>query len=101
LETKWGVSAAAPVALQPLVLLWWWRCAAAVEKDQSSMSSLWIGGANKINAIRKSAAVVPGLGPQKPRTCGKRASPLSKVLPRKKRRDQEEMEAAGAKVEIK
>ena len=101
LEDKWGVSAAAPVAVAsngggtaP--------AAAAEEKTEFDVI-LVDGGANKISVIKEVRGVVPGLGLAEAKKLVESAP--QKVKEGAKKEEAEEikkkLEAAGAKVEIK
>ncbi len=96
LEEKWGVSAAAPVAVAAAG-----GAAAAEEKTEFDVI-LVDGGANKINAIKEVRAIT-GLGL-------KEAKDLVEGAPKELKKDvskeeaeklKKQLEAAGCKVEIK
>ncbi len=96
LEEKWGVSAAAPVAVAAAG-----GAAAAEEKTEFDVI-LVDGGANKINAIKEVRAIT-GLGL-------KEAKDLVEGAPKEIKKDvskdeaeklKKQLEAAGCKVEIK
>jgi large subunit ribosomal protein L7/L12 len=101
LEDKWGVSAAAPVAVAaagggaaP---------AAAVEEKTEFDVILVDGGANKISVIKEVRNVVAGLGLAEAKALVEKGG--AKLKEGVKKEDAEEvkkkLEAAGAKVEIK
>lgn len=99
LEEKWGVSAAAPVAMAaagPAVAV-----AAAIEKTEFSVMLMEIG-ANKINVIKEVRAIT-GLGLKEAKDLVEAAP--KEVKPDVPKTEAEEMkrklEAAGAKVELK
>ncbi len=96
LEEKWGVSAAAPVAVAAAG-----GAAAAEEKTEFDVI-LVDGGANKINAIKEVRAIT-GLGL-------KEAKDLVEGAPKEIKKDvskeeaeklKKQLEAAGCKVEVK
>lgn len=96
LEEKWGVSAAAPVAVAAA------GGAAATEEKTEFDVILVDGGANKINAIKEVRAIT-GLGL-------KEAKDLVEGAPKELKKDvskeeaeklKKQLEAAGCKVEIK
>ena len=97
LEEKWGVSAAAPVAVAAAGP----AAAAAVEKTEFTVM-LTEAGANKINVIKEVRAIT-GLGL-------KEAKDLVEGAPKEVKHDigkdeaekiKKQLEAAGAKVELK
>ena len=102
LETKWGVSAAAPVAAAgpatggPVT-------AAPVEEKTSFDVVLKEAGANKINVIKEVRAAVPGLGLAEAKALVEGAPKTVKEGATKAEADdiKKKLEAAGAKVEIK
>ncbi len=103
LETKWGVSAAAPVAVAAAGPAGGGAAAAAaVEKTEFDVI-LVDGGANKINAIKEVRAVVPGLGLAEAKKLVESApQPLKQGATKEEAEEiKKKMEAAGAKVEIK
>jgi large subunit ribosomal protein L7/L12 len=101
LETKWGVSAAAPVAVAaagPAA-----GAAPAAEAKTEFDVILTDGGANKIAVIKEVRTVVPGLGLAEAKalvekTPAKLAEGVKKEVAEEIKK---KMEAAGAKVEIK
>ena len=99
LEEKWGVSAAAAVAVQSGVAA---VCAAAAEEKEEFDIVLVEAGANKINVIKEIRAITQlGLKEAKdlvdgaPKTV-KEAAPKAEAEEIKKK-----LEEAGAKVELK
>ncbi|WP_050030386.1 50S ribosomal protein L7/L12 [Verrucomicrobium sp. BvORR034] len=101
LEDKWGVSAAAPVAVAaagpagP-------AAAAAVEKTEFDVI-LTEGGTNKIGVIKEVRAVVAGLGLAEAKALVEKApQPLKQGVSKEEAEEiKKKIEAAGAKVEIK
>jgi large subunit ribosomal protein L7/L12 len=101
LETKWGVSAAAPVAAAaPAGAA---APAAAVEEKTAFDVVLKEAGANKINVIKEVRAAVPGLGLAEAKALVEGAPKTVKEGATKAEADdiKKKLEAAGAKVEIK
>jgi large subunit ribosomal protein L7/L12 len=102
LETKWGVSAAAPVAVAA-VGGGAAAPAAAAEEQTAFDVILTDAGASKINVIKEVRAAVPGLGLAEakalvegaPKTVKEGASKAEAEEIKKK------LEAAGAKVQVK
>ena len=102
LEEKWGVSAAAPVAV---AAAGGGAAAAAAPAEEKTAFDVVLkeAGANKINVIKEVRAAVPGLGLAEakalvegaPKTVKEGASKAEAEEIKKK------LEAAGAKVEIK
>jgi large subunit ribosomal protein L7/L12 len=102
LEEKWGVSAAAPVAVAaaggggaaP---------AAAVEEKTEFDVVLTDAGANKIGVIKEVRGVVPGLGLAEAKKLVESAPQTLKEGVKKEEAEEikKKMEAAGAKVTIK
>jgi large subunit ribosomal protein L7/L12 len=104
LEEKWGVSAAAPVAVAAAGGAAAGGAAAAPAEEKTAFDVvLKEAGANKINVIKEVRAAVPGLGLAEakalvegaPKTVKEGASKAEAEDIKKK------LEAAGAKVEIK
>jgi large subunit ribosomal protein L7/L12 len=103
LEEKWGVSAAAPVAVAAAGGGGGAAAAAPAEEKTAFDVVLKEAGANKINVIKEVRAAVPGLGLAEakalvegaPKTVKEGASKAEAEEIKKK------LEAAGAKVEIK
>lgn len=102
LEDKWGVSAAAPVAVAAAAPGGAAPAAAAEEKTEFDVV-LVDGGANKIAVIKEVRGVVAGLGLAEAKKLVESAP--QKVKEGAKKEEAEEikkkLEAAGAKVEIK
>ncbi len=101
LETKWGVSAAAPVAAAaaggaaaPV--------AAAAEKTEFDVI-LSEGGTNKIAVIKEVRGIVAGLGLAEAKALVEKApQPLKQGVSKEEAEEiKKKIEAAGAKVEIK
>lgn len=103
LEEKWGVSAAAPVAVAAAGGGGGAAPAAAVEEKTEFDVILTDAGANKISVIKEVRGVVPGLGLAEAKKLVESAP--QKVKEGAKKEEAEEikkkLEAAGAKVEIK
>jgi len=103
LESKWGVSAAAPVAVAAAGGGGGGAPAAAVEEKTEFDVVLTDAGANKISVIKEVRGVVPGLGLAEAKKLVESAP--QKVKEGIKKEEAEEikkkLEAAGAKVEIK
>ena len=95
LEEKWGVSAAAPVAVAAA------GAAAAEEKTEFDVI-LVDGGANKINAI-KEVRTITGLGLKEAKDLVEGAPKELKkgVSKEEAEKIKKQLEAAGAKVELK
>jgi large subunit ribosomal protein L7/L12 len=98
LEEKWGVSAAAPVAVAAAGAA---PAAAAEEKTEFTVV-LVDGGANKINAIKEVRAIT-GLGLKEAKDLVEGAPKNVKEGVNKEDADKfkKQLEAAGAKVELK
>src|SRR5687767_3077748 len=101
LEEKWGVSAAAPVAVAAAGGAA--APAAAVEEKTAFDVVLKEAGANKINVIKEVRAAVPGLGLAEAKALVEGAPKTVKEGATKAEADEikKKLEAAGAKVEIK
>ena len=99
LETKWGVSAAAPVAAAAAPA----AAAAAVEEKTAFDVILKEVGANKIGVIKEVRASVPGLGLADAKALVEGAPKTVKEGVTKEEAEEikKKIEAAGAKVEIK
>ena len=101
LETKWGVSAAAPVAMAaaPAAAA---EAAAPVEEKTEFDVVLLEAGANKI-AVIKEVRAVTGLGLKEAKDLVEAApKPIKEALSKADAEDlKKKLEAAGAKVEIK
>lgn len=94
LETKWGVSAAAPVAAAGAV--------AAVEEKDSFDIVLVDGGASKINVI-KEVRTITSLGLKEAKDLVEKGGAVVKAgVPKAEAAEiKKKLEAAGAKVELK
>ena|SRR5688500_18254695 len=103
LEEKWGVSAAAPVAVAAAGPAGGGAAAAPVEEKTAFDVVLKEAGANKINVIKEVRAAVPGLGLAEAKALVEGAPKTVKEGATKAEADEikKKLEAAGAKVEIK
>ncbi len=101
LEDKWGVSAAAPVAVAAAG--GGGAAAAPVEEKTSFDVVLKETGANKIGVIKEVRACVPGLGLAEAKALVEGAPKTLKEGATKEEAEEikKKIEAAGAKVEIK
>ena len=101
LEEKWGVSAAAPVAVAAAGGAA--APAAAVEEKTEFDVILVDGGANKISVIKEVRNVVPGLGLAEAKALVEKGGAKLKEGVKKEEAEEvkKKLEAAGAKVEIK
>ncbi len=99
LEEKWGVSAAAPVAVAAAGAAGGAAAEAKTEFDVILVS----GGANKINVIKEIRAVLPSLGLKEAKDLVEAAPKAVKEGVSQEEADKikKQLEAAGAKVEIK
>ncbi len=99
LEEKWGVSAAAPVAVAAAGAA---PAAAAAEEKSEFTVVLADGGANKINVIKEVRAIT-GLGLKEAKDLVEGAPKTVKEGVNKEDADKfkKQLEAAGAKVELK
>ena len=102
LEEKWGVSAAAPVAVAAVGGGAAAPAAAVEEKTQFDVI-LKETGANKIGVIKEVRAAVPGLGLAEAKALVEGAPKTLKEAVTKEEAEEikKKIEAAGAKVEIK
>jgi large subunit ribosomal protein L7/L12 len=102
LEEKWGVSAAAPVAVAAAGGAAGAPAAAAEEKTSFDVI-LTDAGSNKIGVIKEVRAAVPGLGLAEAKALVESAPKAIKEGASKEEADEikKKIEAAGAKVEIK
>ena len=102
LEEKWGVSAAAPVAMAAAPAGGGAPAAAAEEKTTFDVI-LKEMGANKIGVIKEVRAAVPGLGLAEAKALVEGAPKTLKEGVTKEEAEEikKKVEAAGAKVEIK
>lgn len=100
LEEKWGVSAAAPVAVAAAGPV---AAAAPVEEKTSFDVILKDAGANKIGVIKEVRAAVAGLGLAEAKALVESApKALKEGVTKQEAEDiKKKVEAAGAKVEIK
>src|SRR6266446_3923720 len=103
LETKWGVSAAAPVAAAAPSVGGGGAAAAPVEEKTTFDVILKEFGANKIGVIKEVRASVPGLGLADAKALVEGAPKVMKEGVTKEEAEEikKKVEAAGAKVEIK
>ena len=101
LEEKWGVSAAAPVAVAAVVGAA--AAPAAVEEKTSFDVILKEAGSNKIGVIKEVRAAVPGLGLAEAKALVESApKPIKEGASKEEAEEiKKKIEAAGAKVEIK
>jgi large subunit ribosomal protein L7/L12 len=102
LETKWGVSAAAPVAAAPAGG-GGGAAKEAVEEQTAFDVILTEAGASKINVIKEVRAAVPGLGLAEAKALVEGAPKTVKEGATKAEAEEikKKLEAAGAKVTIK
>ncbi len=102
LEDKWGVSAAAPVAVGAVGAAPAAPAAAAEEKTEFDVI-LASAGDNKIGVIKEVRVAVPGLGLAEAKKLVESApQPLKTGIPKAEAEEiKKKIEAAGAKVEIK
>ena len=100
LEEKWGVSAAAPVAVAAVSGA---AAAAPVEEKTSFTVMLTEVGSNKIGVIKEVRAAVSGLGLAEAKALVESAPKAVKEGATKEEAEEikKKIEAAGAKVEIK
>jgi large subunit ribosomal protein L7/L12 len=105
LETKWGLSAAAPVAVAAVGGGGGGGGAAAPAAEEKSAFDVILkeAGANKINVIKEVRAAVPGLGLAEAKALVEGAPKTLKEGATKAEAEEikKKVEAAGAKVEIK
>jgi large subunit ribosomal protein L7/L12 len=105
LEEKWGVSAAAPVAMAaaPAASGGAAPAVAAAEEKTTFEVVLKEMGANKIGVIKEVRAAVPGLGLAEAKALVEGAPKTIKEGVTKQEADEmkKKIEAAGAKVEVK
>jgi large subunit ribosomal protein L7/L12 len=103
LEEKWGVSAAAPVAVAAAGPAGGGAAAAPVEEKTSFDVILKETGANKIGVIKEVRACVPGLGLADAKALVESApKPIKEGVTKEEAEEiKKKIEAAGAKVEIK
>ena len=103
LEEKWGVSAAAPVAVAAVPAAGGGAAAPAAEEKTTFEVILKEMGANKIGVIKEVRGAVPGLGLAEAKALVEGAPKTIKEGVTKAEADEikKKIEAAGAKVEIK
>lgn len=103
LEEKWGVSAAAPVAVAAPAAGGGGAAAPAAEEKATFDVILKEMGANKIGVIKEIRTAVPGLGLAEAKALVEGAPKTIKEGVTKQEADEikKKVEAAGAKVEIK
>jgi len=105
LEEKWGVSAAAPVAMAPTAVGGGGGGAAAPAAEEKTTFDVILKemGANKIGVIKEVRAAVPGLGLAEAKALVEGAPKTMKEGVTKEEAEEikKKVEAAGAKVEIK
>jgi large subunit ribosomal protein L7/L12 len=103
LEEKWGVSAAAPVAVAAAGGAAGGAPAAAAEEKTSFDVILTDAGSNKIGVIKEVRAAVPGLGLAEAKALVESApKPIKEGASKEEAEEiKKKIEAAGAKVEIK
>jgi len=103
LEEKWGVSAAAPVAIAAPAAGGGAAAAPAVEEKTTFDVILTEVGANKIAVIKEVRASVPGLGLAEAKALVESApKPVKEGVTKQEAEEaKKKIEAAGAKVEIK
>jgi large subunit ribosomal protein L7/L12 len=103
LEEKWGVSAAAPVAMAAAPAAGGGAAAPAAEEKTTFEVVLKEMGANKIGVIKEVRSAVPGLGLAEAKALVEGAPKTVKegVTKAEAEEMKKKIEAAGAKVEIK
>ena len=103
LEEKWGVSAAAPVAMAAAPAAGGGAAAPAAEEKTTFEVILKEMGANKIGVIKEVRGAVPGLGLAEAKALVEGAPKTIKegVTKAEAEEIKKKIEAAGAKVEIK
>ena len=103
LEEKWGVSAAAPVAMAAAPAAAGGAAAPAAEEKTTFEVVLKEMGANKIGVIKEVRSAVPGLGLAEAKALVEGAPKTIKegVTKAEAEEMKKKIEAAGAKVEIK
>ena len=105
LEEKWGVSAAAPVAVAAAPAAGGAGGAAAPAAEEKTTFDVILKemGANKIGVIKEVRAAVPGLGLAEAKALVESApKPLKEGVTKEEAEEiKKKVEAAGAKVEIK
>jgi large subunit ribosomal protein L7/L12 len=103
LEEKWGVSAAAPVAVAAAPAAGGGAAAPAAEEKTAFDVILTEMGGNKIAVIKEVRAAVPGLGLAEAKALVEGApKPLKEGVTKEEAEEiKKKVESAGAKVEIK
>src|SRR6059058_5785100 len=103
LEDKWGVSAAAPVAMAAAPAAGGGAAAPAAEEKATFDVILKEMGANKIGVIKEIRSAVPGLGLAEAKALVEGApKPIKEGVTKQEAEEiKKKVEAAGAKVEIK
>ncbi|HEY5752615.1 MAG TPA: 50S ribosomal protein L7/L12 [Chthoniobacterales bacterium] len=103
LEEKWGVSAAAPVAVAAAPAAGGGAAAAPVEEKTTFDVILTDFGANKIGVIKEVRAAVAGLGLAEAKALVEGApKPVKEGVTKEEAEEiKKKLEAAGAKVEVK
>src|SRR5437762_10085815 len=103
LEEKWGVSAAAPVAVAATPAAGGGAAAPAAEEKATFDVILKEMGANKIGVIKEIRSAVPGLGLAEAKALVEGApKPIKEGVTKQEAEEiKKAVEAAGAKVEIK
>ncbi len=104
LEEKWGVSAAAPVAVAAAPAAGGGGAAAPAAEEKTAFDVILLeAGANKIGVIKEVRAAVPGLGLADAKALVESAPKAVKEGATKEEAAEikKKLEAAGAKVEVK
>jgi large subunit ribosomal protein L7/L12 len=104
LETKWGVSAAAPVAVAAAGGAAAGGAAPAAAAEKTEFDVILVdGGANKIAVIKEVRGLMTGLGLAEAKALVEKGGQKVKEGVKKEEADEakKKLEAAGAKVEIK
>jgi large subunit ribosomal protein L7/L12 len=104
LEEKWGVSAAAPVAMAAAPAAGGGGAAAPAAEDKATFDVILKEmGANKIGVIKEIRSAVPGLGLAEAKALVEGApKPIKEGVTKQEAEEiKKKVEAAGAKVEIK
>ncbi len=104
LESKWGISAAAPVAVAAAVPSTAAAAPATPAEEKTTFDVILVeAGSNKIAVIKEVRAVVPNLGLADAKALVESApKPLKEGVDKKEAEEiKKKLEAVGAKVEIK
>jgi len=104
LESKWGISAAAPVAVAAAVPSTATAAPATPAEEKTTFDVILVeAGSNKIAVIKEVRAVVPNLGLADAKALVESApKPLKEGVDKKEAEEiKKKLEAVGAKVEIK